>query len=299
MPTPPDLAATLADLHTAAERIWLRCQHDWPGFTVEVLPEVDSTNTRLVQQGRQGLCHPAAMVAAAQTAGRGRLGRSWQARPGATLMCSLGLVLDLEHIPGGGTALSLAVGLAIAEALDAGLQRSQPAGAPLATPPVGLKWPNDLWLGERKLGGILIEACPAPGLPASARWVVIGLGLNVLPPPPLPEAVSLPAAAQHGLTVGSVWQWVVPALLERVAQFAQSGFAPLQPAYARRDVLQGRTVNLHAGLGGSPSADDTPLATGLCHGVDSDGALVVHTPAGLQRWQTGEVSVRPTPHPTH
>lgn len=295
----PDLAAVMADLHGAAERIWMECEADWPGLTVEVLPEVDSTNTRLVQQGRQGSCHPSVLTAVTQTAGRGRMGRSWQARPGATLTCSTGLVIDLDRIPGGGTALSLAVGLAVAEALDAGLQGEQTDANASSAQPVGLKWPNDLWLGERKLGGILIEACPAPGLSSSERWVVIGLGLNVLPPPPMPEAACLPQAAQRALTVGTVWAWVVPALLGRVRQFVDSGFAPWQAAYARRDVLQGRTVQLTAGLGADQGAPQPALATGLCQGVDSDGALLVHTPTGLQRWQTGEVSVRPAPVPIH
>ena len=131
MPTPPPasgpepidrdpaqvaLAPVLAELNGAAERIWLASAATCPGLSIEVRPELGSTNTELMARGRRGEIAPTLLAAARQTAGRGRLGRSWQAEPGDTLTFSLGLALDLAHIPGGASALSLAVGLALAEA---------------------------------------------------------------------------------------------------------------------------------------------------------------------------------------
>lgn len=282
------LAPVLAELNGAAERIWLASAATCPGLSIEVRPELGSTNTELMARGRRGETAPTLLAAARQTAGRGRLGRSWQAEAGDTLTFSLGLPLDLAHIPGGASALSLAVGLALAEALDTG------QGAPWPLGPVGLKWPNDLWLAGRKLGGILIEASPAPGLPDGQRWVVIGVGLNVRPGSAPAGSASLaevdPATPPR---IGDVWAWMAPALIHGVQAFATQGFAPLQAAYAQRDVLLGQSVGLWSTPGQYPADGHPPTQTGVAQGVDAQGALLVHTEQGVQAWHSGDVSVRP------
>lgn len=298
---PEAIPPALAALQGAAEAIWLACHTTWPTLTLDVWPEIGSTNTELMQRGRQGDTAPTLVTALRQTAGRGRLGRAWTAKPGATLTFSLGLPLQLETVPGGGGALSLAVGLAVAEALDQGLGqwRCDHGHAPEATtlPGLGLKWPNDLWLGERKLGGILIEATAAPGLDAGRRWLVIGIGLNVREAPE--GAASLADALQPmGLPcpdVGTVWTWIAPALLQAIATFETQGFAPLQAAFAARDVLAGRPVALWTTPGLGPANGVLPNEHGVAIGVDAQGALQVQTDAGLRQWSTGEVSVRPQP----
>ena len=260
-----------APLRWPAEAIWEAVVPQLPGFTVEVLPTVDSTNTELMRR--------------AQTAGRGRLGRAWRSQPGDSLMFSLGLPLA----PADWSGLSLAVGVSVAESLQPVLP---PPGS--ATPRVGLKWPNDLWLGgaggERKLGGILVETASfvAPqgaAAPASAgtRYVVVGVGLNIRPPD----------AAGMGLPPGGLQEVDVlldaPTALLRVAaplvamlqSFAGYGFAPMQPRFALRDVLQGRSVVLSDGH------------SGTAQGVGEDGALWVLTDSGMQPVTSSEVSVRP------
>ena len=106
------------------------------------------------------------LVAEAQTAGRGRLGRSWASQPGVSLTFSLGLPLA----PADWSGLSLVVGVSVAQSLHPQLQ---------------LKWPNDVWLQDRKLGGILIETATTkattPGPAGPGRQVVIGVGLNLAP----------------------------------------------------------------------------------------------------------------------
>ena len=143
-----------------AEAVWEALAPVLPGFTVEVLPEVDSSNSELMRRfrghaGAPPQTEPTLLVAEQQSAGRGRLGRSWQSRRGDSLTFSLGLCLQ----PADWSGLSLVVGISLAESLD-----------PLNTGPtrIGLKWPNDLWLcgpasakdgegGERKLAVGLAE----------------------------------------------------------------------------------------------------------------------------------------------
>lgn len=299
----------LAELNTAAERIWLACHEACPALDIEVRPEIDSTNTALMARGRHGDTSPALLTALHQTAGRGRRGRTWAAEPGATLTFSLGLPLRLDAVPGGGSALSLAVGLAVAQALDHGLSAWRQAAAlslqDLA-PAIGLKWPNDLYLGQRKLGGILIEATSAANLGSDQRWVVIGIGLNVHSAPPgaacLAEALSglgepgsgtaTPRARPH---IGEVWSWLAPGLIDATLAFEARGFAPLQAAYAQRDVLRGHPVGLWTSPGASPPDSQAPDQTGEALGVDAQGALLVQTADGLRSWTTGEVSVRRQP----
>ena len=132
-----------------AEDLWLAMVALQPGLTVEVLPEIDSTNTELMRRARAGQTEPVLLVAETQTAGRGRLGRPWHGEVGHALTFSLGLMLK----PADWSGLSLAVGLSLARSLD-----------PHGELGVRLKWPNDLWvkrpdtpLGWGKLAGILIE----------------------------------------------------------------------------------------------------------------------------------------------
>ena len=290
------LAAVLADLNAAAERIWEAASSACPALSLEVLPEIGSTNTELMARGRRGETGPTLLIACRQTAGKGRQGRVWQAALGDSLTFSFGLPMRLDDIPGGGSALSLAVGLAVAQALDAGLQALPGSGRALE--PIGLKWPNDLWLTGRKLGGILIEASPAPGLADGQRWVVIGIGLNVREgSAPAGSAALVPSSSktaqgEHAITAGSVWSWIAPALVRAVLAFETEGFAPLQSAYSARDVLAGQAIGLWTTPGQGPHEGHDPTDTGQALGVSETGALLVHTDKGAQSWTTGEVSVR-------
>lgn len=256
----------------------------YAGFRVEVQPELDSTNTQLLARARQGDTGGTLLVAEQQTAGRGRLGRTWFSAPGASLTASLALPLA----PVDWAGLSLAVGVALADALD-------PLAAPGLPPRIGLKWPNDLWLLDapqqgRKLGGILIETVSV----GSLRQVVIGFGLNVRDLPPADGAA--PAFSQGRAALQELdARWSAPAVLARVAEplleavlaFEVHGFLPLQAAYARRDVLRGQAVQLlHPG-------EHAPQAAGRADGVDASGALRLRTGDRVQVVSSGEVSVRP------
>ena len=274
-----------APIRWPAEAVWEAVAPLLPGFTVEVLPSIDSTNTELMRRARAGQTEPTLLVAEQQTAGRGRLGRVWQSDVGASLMLSLGLPMA----PRDWSGLSLAVGVSVAESLQPTLPPLEP-GQP---PRIGLKWPNDLWLsGDRKLGGILVEtasfvapqaAQPATTHGTAARYVVVGIGINVQPRSA--EGMSMPPGSlqdvEPGLDAPAALLRIVPPLVAMLQGFEACGFAPVQPRFAARDVLQGRPVTLSDGQ------------TGTAHGVAEDGALLVHTAQGMQAVTSAEISVRP------
>jgi len=281
------LLSPLPPIRWPAEALWEALAPVLPGFTVEVLPEIDSTNSELMRRfkgapGRPLQLEPLLLVAEQQSAGRGRLGRSWQSRRGDSLTFSLGLPLA----PADWSGLSLAVGVSVAESLDppeAGQARH--AGKPR----IGLKWPNDLWLstpqGERKLGGILVETANWDGL----RQVVIGVGINIRPVPLADSAAGAPApvapvglqALHADMDAPEALLRIVPALVQALQAFAQFGFEPFQARFAARDVLAGRIVQLSDGT------------QGTAHGVAENGALRVHTAGGMVEVTSSEVSVRP------
>jgi BirA family transcriptional regulator, biotin operon repressor / biotin---[acetyl-CoA-carboxylase] ligase len=322
-------------LHWDAEGLWQSLQPLLPGLSVEVLARCDSTNTRLLERARAATPHrgesrasagsparaaddaaamapgrraadtqPCLLVAEHQTHGRGRQGREWLAAPGASLTLSLALSLA----PRDWSGLSLAVGLAVAEALDPWPSTpalGKAAGAPAAAGPprLWLKWPNDLFFcpseslaiddpvaragAARKLGGILIETVSH----GAQRMVVIGIGLNIAPQQRVgsgftPGSACLQELDPAATAPGALHRLALP-LVQAVLDFEREGFGPSQAAYARRDLLVGGRV--------SAGTDDQLEVLG----VDEDGALRVRPPArgeagpgAPRRLISGEVSIR-------
>ena len=263
------------DLLAQAEDLWLCIAPMLPGFTVEVLPSVDSTNSELMRRARAGSMDPVLLIAQSQTAGRGRLGKQWHSHAGQSLTFSLALPLN----PGNWSGLSLAVGVSLAESLHADVR---------------IKWPNDLWLQGRKLGGILVETAHTGQGSASQRMVVIGAGINIARPSL--SDVSTEALPAHGMapvapaglaevcmgqTAGETLRLLAPALVRDVQTFEAHGFAAFAERFARRDALLGLPVRLSDGTQGK-----------AC-GVNASGALQVQTADGLQSVTSSEVSVRP------
>ena len=281
-----------------SEAIWQAIVADVPDFSVEVVPTIDSTNTELMRRARAGRCDPILLVTEEQTAGRGRLGRPWQSdapppevtqsdNGPASLMMSLGLPIR----PTSWSGLSLAVGASVADSL-------QPVVPEFgsSTPRVGLKWPNDLWLeGDRKFGGILVETASfvapqgmmSPDDANALRYVVVGIGLNVLP------------RENHGMTTQPACltdidpRWTAPEallcivapLVKTLQTFARTGFKPFKSRFEQRDLLRNRTVHLSSG------------ESGEARGVSDDGTLLVQTSAGLQAITSSDISVRPIGQP--
>lgn len=253
-----------------AEDLWERLEPQLPGLSVEVLAEVDSTNTRLLERARQGDTAPCLLVAERQSAGRGRQGRAWQSAPGASLTFSLGLPMAPQRWGG----LSLAVGVALAEALH---------------PSLRIKWPNDLWTADAgdapagKLGGILIET---QGHAGPSRHVVVGVGLNIDAPPALPDPrnpVAWLRQLDPAATAAGTLTAAATALVGALRLFELRGFVAFARRFEARDLLRDRPV--------TTTRPDLP--EGRAQGVDEDGALLLRDARGLHRVDSGEVSVRP------
>lgn len=251
--------------------------HAWQ---VQVVDETGSTNADLTQACRTAPWSGDAArvrVAYRQTAGRGRQGRPWQGQAGLTFSVAMPLALAPARLSG----LSLAVGLAVAQALE-------DCDAALGSR-VGLKWPNDLQIDGRKLAGILIESVPAG---PQRLWAVIGIGLNLVRDARMEAALGRElAGVAEGIASFDPQRdptRILGAVLNRLAAtgviFLAEGFAPLAPAWSARDAFRNEPVRL--------LHDGKVLAEGLARGVDGEGHLLLETAEGLQQIASGEVSLR-------
>ena len=249
--------------------------------SIERVAETASTNADLLAWARgvdpAVALPPRALVAERQTAGRGRLGRRWEAAPGASLTFSLAWPLAAGI---GLSGLSLAIGTTLADGLD-------PRPGPGLR--IGLKWPNDLWLvgpGEpgRKLAGVLVETVPRD----EARVVVIGIGVNLLAQRVESAATGVAWLAEiddgAAQRPASLPERLVPALAAALQRFEHEGFAAFAAAFSARDLLRGHPVRCSAGTGRAQE--------GVADGVSANGELLLRTPRGVERIGSGEVSVR-------
>lgn len=228
---------------------------------VRVFAEVDSTNTMLLAEAAAGAGDGTVVVADHQSAGRGRLGRTWNAAPGSALLVSV--LVRPAVAPGRVATLTLMAGYEMAAAIDAECD----AG-------VALKWPNDLRLGGRKLGGVLAEArTDAPGA------LVIGVGVNIrrgaLPAEVAQTAVSLEEAG-HDVARSSVLAGFLERLDTRLASIEAGGAgAPVfLEEYATRCETLGTEVRVRMHTTRSVVVEGTAV------GVTPDGSLVVRESDG-------------------
>ncbi|HEX4153623.1 MAG TPA: biotin--[acetyl-CoA-carboxylase] ligase [Steroidobacteraceae bacterium] len=242
---------------------------------LEIPFEVDSTNTRLLARAPppRGLANVCS--AELQHAGRGRRGRAWISPFGGSLVLSLGW--SFPDAGGASPALSLAVGIAVARAAER-----------FGTRELRVKWPNDLWLDDRKLGGVLVELRAEAG---GAAHVVIGIGLNLK----LSNEHRRRMEAQ-GMRIATLSDagpamvarnGLAAALMEELVgmldEFERCGFAAFHAEWTRRDALRDRGARVHGADG---------VREGTARGVDEDGALLLEVGGELQRHVSGEASLR-------
>jgi BirA family transcriptional regulator, biotin operon repressor / biotin---[acetyl-CoA-carboxylase] ligase len=215
----------------------------------------DSTNERARALATDGAPHGTVVTADAQTAGRGRQGRTWTAAPGEALLLSI-VVRDLapRH-----TVLPMVAALAVCEAAEA-----------VAPVRCEIKWPNDVWVERRKLSGILVEARPAAG------WAIVGIGLNT-------GVSEFPAELREiatTLRLDGPDEALVP-LLAAFERWEGAEVADVLAAWRTRDALDGSPVRW---------GED---GEGTARGVDETGSLLVETAAGaLVTLGAGEVHLR-------
>lgn len=219
-----------------------------------------STNATALAMAEEGAPEWTLVSAAHQTAGRGRLGRGWEDRPGSALMCSFVLRPPMEPRRAG--LLTLLAGAALAEA-----SRSLGADA-------GCTWPNDLMTPAGKAGGILAESAVEGGV---LRHVVIGTGVNLGEPPP-----GVPgASALAGVDAAALLEAYLRAFVPRYRP-GETGFAAEVVAAARAVSLTLGTIVDAAGAGGT-------RVTGRAVDLNEEGGLVVDTGSGLVTIAFGEV----------
>jgi BirA family biotin operon repressor/biotin-[acetyl-CoA-carboxylase] ligase len=237
-----------------------------------VLPSVSSTNEWLMLRSEAGLAAGSICLAEHQSAGRGRRGRTWQSPFAANIYLSAVWEFELDASRLGG--LSLAIGVAVARAV-----------AQCGCPDIGLKWPNDLVWGSRKLGGILLEVA---GEMSALTRVVVGVGLNVRMPVGVGGDIDQPwvdlqRASGALVSRNRVATVLINELLPTLELFAKAGFAPFAADWAARDVTRGKQVLLR-----SARAE----TSGIALGVDAGGALLLDVGGGIERFHGGEVSLR-------
>jgi BirA family transcriptional regulator, biotin operon repressor / biotin---[acetyl-CoA-carboxylase] ligase len=207
----------------------------------------DSTNERARELASRGSPHGTLVTADEQTTGRGRQGRAWIASPGSAVLMSV----VLRRING---ALPLAAAVAVCEAL------------PLRAL---VKWPNDIWIGRRKVAGILVEGRPLEG------WGVLGIGVNV-------SSVDFPAELEDIATslrregLNSSKEEVLASLLVSLDRWLERPMPEVLAAWRTRDALRGEAVHW-------------PGGSGQAAGVDDSGALLVDTASGRIALDAGEV----------
>jgi BirA family biotin operon repressor/biotin-[acetyl-CoA-carboxylase] ligase len=242
---------------------------------IDVAWSIASTNTALLERAHPAPGTTEVLLAEYQSAGRGRRGRVWLAPPGGAICLSMSWTF--REVPQDLGALGLVIGVCALRAL----RQHEVSG-------VGLKWPNDLLIGERKLGGVLIDLRAESAGPAC---VVIGIGLNLaLGAALLRQIVASGTAATDLASVAQplpARNALAAALISDCAgglvQFERQGLKPFIEEWRSADALRGRAVDVSAAEG---------IARGIARGIDLHGALMVETPRGLRRFISGDVTVR-------
>lgn len=238
---------------------------------VSVIPVIDSTNQYLLERMHE-MESGAACIAEYQQAGRGRRGRQWFSPFGANLYMSM--YWRLEQGPAAAMGLSLVIGIIMAETLRS-----------LGADDVRVKWPNDIYLNDRKLAGILVELTGKTG---DAAQIVIGAGINL--------AMRTADASQinqgwinlqeAGVTVNrnELAARLINSLREALPLFEQEGLTPFVARWAALDNFINRPVKLLIG---------EREVHGIARGVNSQGGLLLEQDGEIKAWVGGEISLRP------
>ncbi|MDP9014304.1 MAG: biotin--[acetyl-CoA-carboxylase] ligase [Pseudomonadota bacterium] len=237
--------------------------------------DVDSTNTRLLATAPPPAGYADVMLSELQHAGRGRRGRHWAAPFGESIALSMGW--SFTDVSRANPAVTLAVGVAVARALARAGARN-----------VGLKWPNDVWLGDRKVGGVLTEL---RGNAEGPAHVVIGVGINVSLAPA--SRVQIEASGARVAAVADACEVppsrnfvagaIIDELLSMLVEFEEAGFAAYRTAWTGLDALRDRPAQVVMGEN---------VVSGVARGVDAQGALRLEREGRIQEFVSGEVSLR-------
>lgn len=257
---------------------------------LERVAQTESTNDDLMARWRAGeLIDPISRLAREQTKGKGRVGRSWFAQPNHSLSFSLAYPFDQEQQSLHG--LSLVCGLAALHGISKCLQIDELTLRHLG---LSLKWPNDLLIQERKLGGLLIEGGKLATANSNERiWMIIGIGMNLSDSQVLEESTGQAIGTlselnekQIMLDADIVWLNILDVLGDYLELFAQKGFAPFHSQWDFWDAYRDQSVSI--------SESGVVRHTGIAHGVNEKGALVLqeYGKSELTTIYAGDLSLR-------
>ena len=251
----------------------------WLARELHHFESVDSTNRVAGDLARAGAAHGATVVAEAQTAGRGRLGRSFFSPAHANLYSSSVLRPDIDTARAPSAVLAAAVAVAETVAATVGDREA-----------VEIKWPNDVLLGGRKTCGMMVELSAEA---ARVAWMVLGIGVNLnVDPADFPEefratATSLAAFLGRPVARAPFARALYGTLEEVLDRHTEHGLDALRPRFDAFFRMAGRRVAVDEG--GERDRE------GVVEGIDSDGALVLATDDGRARVLAGDVSLRKEP----
>ena len=242
---------------------------------LEVFSEIESTNSYLLDQPCPPPGRYRVVLAEYQTAGRGRMGRSWCSPPSSGLCMSM--AFTFKSMPENFPSLSLAIGIGIAQALER-----------FGSCAIGLKWPNDIVARDGKLGGILSEVLPAN---AEGVTVVIGIGLNIDLENSGAESeitsrfgrvVDLASCCDELPSRSVISAALIECLFDTMVRFEADGFSPFFETWQKYDWLRGQQVTVETVDG---------LVAGVAEGVDTDGALLLNAKGERRRFTSGSVTL--------
>jgi BirA family biotin operon repressor/biotin-[acetyl-CoA-carboxylase] ligase len=252
-------------------------------WILERVEESASTNEDLLSRWREGaLWEPIARLAAKQFAGRGRMGRSWISNPNQALTFSVAYPFKkpIAELSG----LSLACGLGVIKGISQGTGIAEDT---LKKSGLGLKWPNDILLGDAKLGGMLIEGGQINA--TQPTWLVIGIGINLTTDLTIEKDIGRSIAGINQITKASIdpevlWLSIINELGVILETFEKSSFKIFKDKWNEWDIYKNQVCQI--------SQQDKIFVEGIEHGVDDTGHLLIETANGIERVISGDVSLR-------
>ena len=241
------------------------------GWALQAEGSVDSTNALALRMLGSGARAPFVVLADAQTSGRGRRGRTWVSPPGQNLYYTL--ALSVTGGPQKLSGLSLVVGLAVMHSLRR-----------MGVESAGVKWPNDIYAGGKKIAGILLELT---GDPADLCHVVVGIGVNVNMIACLPEIdqpwTSMREQSAALVDRNELVRVMSSSLHDYLHRHAKTGFASLREEWEAANIWRHQSCCLSTG---------SEQIKGVVLGIDDEGALRLSVDGSERRFSGGELSLR-------
>ena len=256
-------------------------------WILESVDQSPSTNEDLMVRWRAGeLWEPIARKAITQTSGKGRLGRTWVSHANQALTFSVAYPFkkSISELSG----LSLACGLAVIKGISQATGISQ---EDLKKSGLGLKWPNDIFLNDKKLAGMLLEGGQLDA--SQATWIVIGIGINLTADDGVENSIKRPIASldQVGqiksMDADVLWLAILKELAETIEVFEQHSFVKFQEEWNSWDIYKNQNCTI--------VQNEQIQFEGLERGVDAEGHLLIESENKIQKIISGDVSLKAKP----